>query len=154
MKNVVILDLDGVLITTPPWRQDELCEDGYARFKTDAVDNLNFLLSEADAELWLISGRRKRKKLEEFNEIFKSRNILKELSGMVPAYEDWIPRIEEFKRFLSEQEIDNFLLIDDDSSLDALDQEHKTFWVKPHSMIGFSDNKLNEAIEVIKKWKS
>ena len=51
MKNVILLDLDGVLITTPPWKQDELHDDGYSNFNYLAVDNLNKLLSIADAEL-------------------------------------------------------------------------------------------------------
>jgi hypothetical protein len=154
MKNVVILDLDGVLITTPPWRQDEMCEDNYARFKSDAVNNLNVLLNEADAELWLISGRRKRKSLEEFNIIFKARNISKELSGMVPVYFEYIPRIEEFKDFINDESIKNFLLIDDDTSLDGLEEDLKNFWVKTHPMIGFSKEKLEEALQKIKYWKS
>lgn len=152
MKNIILLDLDGVMITTPPWRKDDILVDGYSRFKTEAVNNLNKLTSQVDAELWLISGRRKRNTLEEFNVFFKSRNIEKELSGMVPVYFEYIPRIEEFKSFIDTEQIKNYLLIDDDSSLEGLD--NKNFWVKTHPLIGFTEEKLNEALEKIKHWKT
>jgi len=151
MKNVVILDLDGVLITTPSWKRGDIEEDGYSVFNKRTIENLNILLSVADAELWLISDRRKGFTLEQFNVFFKNRNIETELSGMVPVYSKPVIRIEEFKEFIKDESIKNYLLIDDDSSLDAL--EDKSFWVKTNSLVGFSEEKLNEAIDKIKHWK-
>lgn len=151
MKNVIILDLDGVLITTPSWKRDDIQEDGYSVFNSNAIEHLNKLLSVAEAELWLISDRRKGFTLEQFNVFFKNRNIKQELSGMVPVYFEYILRIEEFKTFINDEAIKNYLLIDDDSSLDALDD--KSFWVKPSSLIGFNEEKFNEAIQKIKHWK-
>ena len=151
MKNVILLDLDGVMIITPPWRKDYIDEDGYSRFKSDAITNLNKLLSIADADLWLISARRRGYTLEQFNVFFKNRKIEKELNGMVSTYFEYIPRIEELKGFLEDEQFDNYLLIDDDSSLEGLDD--KNFWVKTHPLIGFTEEKLNEAIEKIKHWK-
>lgn len=150
MRNVVILDLDGVLITTPPWKRDDIEEDGYSVFNKRAIENLNALLSVANAELWLISDRRKGYTLEQFNIFFKNRNIKNELSGMVPVYTE-TSRIEEFKEFIKDESIKNYLLIDDDNSLEAL--EDKSFWIKTNSLIGFNEEKLNEAIDKIKHWK-
>ncbi len=151
MKNIILLDLDGVMITTPTWRKDYIDDDGYSQFKSDAVNNLNKLTKQIDAELWLISARRRGYTLEQFNVFFKNRKIEKELSGMVPSYFEYIPRIEEFKSFIETESIGNYLLIDDDSSLDGL--EDKSFWIKTHPMIGFNEEKLNEALEKIKHWK-
>ena len=44
MKNAILLDLDGVLITTPNWKPDEIHCDGYSVFNKVAVANLNGLL--------------------------------------------------------------------------------------------------------------
>jgi histidinol phosphatase-like enzyme len=41
---VLFLDLDGVLITTPAWKPDEIDSDGYSKFEQSCVDNLNQLL--------------------------------------------------------------------------------------------------------------
>lgn len=151
MKNVILLDLDGVMIITPPWKKDDIHIDGYSAFDEQAVKYLNKFLSVTDAELWLISARRRGYTLEQFNVFFKNRKIDKELSGMVSSYFEYIPRIEELKSFLEDERFDNYLLIDDDSSLEGLDD--KSFWVKINSLIGFNEEKLNEAIEKIKHWK-
>ena len=154
MKNVILLDLDGVLITTPPWKQDELHDDGYSNFNYLAVDNLNKLLSIADAELWLISDRRKGYIKEQFNAIFSNRNISKKLSGMVPVYPGEYTRIGELEKFLEEFTPTNFLSIDDEGSLEELEDDKKKFWVRTNPLVGFNEEKLNEAIEKIKNWKT
>lgn len=152
MKNVIILDLDGVLIITPPWRRDEIDNDGYSSFNSIAVDNFNVLTDSLnfEHELWLISDRRRGKTFEQFNEIFKNRNIKKTINGMVPIY-GHISRKEELERFINENEFDNFVLIDDDSSLEGL--ENKNSWVKTKSLIGFGVEELDESKLKILKWK-
>lgn len=150
MKNVIILDLDGVLITTPPWRRDELDIDNYSKFNEIAIANFNMLTNDLNFELWLISDRRRGKTLEQFNEIFKNRNINKQLDGMVPIY-GYISRREELQKFISENKIENYIIIDDDSSLDEL--EDKDFWIKTKSLTGFGKEELNESKLKILKWK-
>jgi hypothetical protein len=152
MKNVIILDLDGVLITTPSWRRDEFEIDGYSKFNSVAIDNFNMLTESLnfEYELWLISDRRRGKTLEQFNEIFRSRNIKKTISGLVPVY-GHISRREEFEKFINENEFDNFLLIDDDNSLEGL--EDKSSWIKTKSLVGFGIEELNESKLKTLKWK-
>ena len=40
----VLLDIDGVLVTTPPWKSVELLSDGFMKFNETAVKNLNLLV--------------------------------------------------------------------------------------------------------------
>jgi hypothetical protein len=150
MKNVLILDLDGVLITTPSWRRDELDIDGYSKFNEEAIVNFNMLTDGLNFELWLISDRRRGKTLEQFNEIFKSRNIKKQIDGMIPIY-GYITRYQELQNFISENKIENFMIIDDDNSLENL--EDKKFWVKTKSLIGFGKEELNESKLKTLSWK-
>lgn len=153
MKNVVLLDLDGVLITTPSWRGDYIAEDGYSDFRPTTVKNLNKLFEGLSAELWLISARRKKKTLEEFRQIFKNRNITIELENFVPSYDEKDSRLDELNKFLKQETIDNFLIIDDDTSLANMAEDLKRFWVQTHTYIGFTEEKLNEAINIINNWK-
>lgn len=150
MKNVLILDLDGVLITTPSWRRDELDIDGYSKFNEEAIANFNMLTDGLNFELWLISDRRRGKTLEQFNEIFKSRNIKKQIDGMIPIY-GYITRYQELQNFISENKIENFVIIDDDNSLENL--EDKNFWVKTKSLMGFGKEELNESKLKTLSWK-
>jgi len=71
MKNVILIDIDGVFITTPAWKSDILHTDGYSDFNAQAVENFNELISKTNAELWLTSSRSINKSLKELNEIFK-----------------------------------------------------------------------------------
>jgi hypothetical protein len=153
MKNVILLDLDGVAIITPPWKQDEIGDDNFSLFNSSIVENLNDFFYSVDAEIWLISDRRKSFTLEQMNSLFKKRGLKKELSGLVSVYENGITRFEELNRFLQEKPIKNFLIIDDDASLENMAKEQKSFLVKTSPLIGFNQEKLIEAKNKIKNWK-
>jgi len=152
MKNVIILDLDGVLILTPNWKSDEMHSDGYSEFNINCVRNLNSLLDNLDAELWLSSTRRFSKTLKQFQEIFKNRNIKASLIGFLPGGTVGTERKIEIDTFLDHEPIRNFLIIDDDKSLNGLESDRKQFWVQTELLIGLNTEKLNEALEIIKKW--
>ena len=153
MKNVIILDLDGVLILTPPWKSDKIDVDGYSQFDRQSVTNLNILMSNVDAELWLSSNRRFGKTLEEFRQIFILRQIEAPLIGFLPLKNLNTPRKDEVCNFLDQEPIKNFLIIDDDKSLNNLDPLRKSFWVSTDSMIGFNSEKLKESEALVRKWK-
>lgn len=150
-RTTLILDLDGVLITTPTWRADEIDLDGYSKFNKSCVDNLNNFLSDADFEIWLSSTRRTVKSLAEFNLIFKHRNIKQSIHGFLPDYSDCKTRSEEVLRFIEEHEISDFIIIDDDKSLNDLDLSMKEKLISTELMKGFNGEKLEEAKRKITK---
>ncbi len=150
-KPVLILDLDGVLITTPIWRADEIDSDGYSKFNINCVDNLNQLLSQSDFEIWLSSTRRTVKTLIEFNKIFENRNIESPIKGFLPEYQECKTRKDEIIKFIKEFKISDFLIIDDDKSLNGLDEDHKKKLILTELQKGFNIEKLEIAIEKIKK---
>lgn len=154
MKNVIILDLDGVLITTPTWKADEMDSDGYSTFNKKCVENFNILTQNLDCELWISSTRRMNKNLQEFREIFFNRNIKSEIKGFLPKGNYQISRLTEIEGFLSHKPINNFLILDDDSTLYNLEAKYKRFWVQTNLIIGFDSEKLKEAQEIIDNfWK-
>ncbi len=152
MKNVIILDLDGVLILTPNWKSDEIHADGYSEFNSDCVRNLNLLMANLNAELWLSSTRRFSKNLKQFQEIFMNRNIKAPLIGFLPGGTIGIERKIEIDVFLDNEPIQNFLIIDDDKSLNGLELVRRQFWVQTEFLTGFNAEKLNEAQEITNNW--
>lgn len=142
----LILDLDGVLITTPPWKADEIDLDGYSKFNSACVANLNELLSHQDFTIWLSSTRRTVKTLDEFNSIFRRRNIRTAITGFLPEYADCKSRKEEILRFVNESRISDFLVIDDDKSLNAIHNNLNSSLVLTDLTTGFNDEKLKEAL--------
>ena len=152
MKNpVLLLDLDGVLITTPPWKADEIHTDGYSAFNINCVNNLNVLLTELDFDIWLSSTRRTQKTITEFNRIFTNRGIIKPITGFVPVFQDCKNRIEELMRFLDENKISKFLIIDDDKSLNNLPDNMKQSLISTELLKGFDIEKLELSLQIIKR---
>lgn len=147
---VLILDLDGVLITTPAWRTDEIENDGYSKFSPDLVKNLNYLLEAESFEIWLSSSRRLNKSLGELNKIFKTRKISKPIKGLLPYLPTLKNRKEEIQNFIKENEIKDYLIIDDDKLLNDLPQNIKEKLVLTQFLKGFNEEKLHEALNKIK----
>lgn len=153
MKSVIILDLDGVLITTPSWQPDTMHEDGYSDFDQQSKANFNVLLDDVQAEIWLSSSRRLAKTLSEWNQIFVNRKIHRELTGLMPVSPNRSNRCEEIEAFLTySSAVSNFLILDDDASLEDSPAHMKKFWVRTYPLIGFSYNKLEEARKKIALW--
>jgi hypothetical protein len=146
----LILDLDGVLITNPSWKADQIHSDGYSEFNESCVENLNRLLTITEFDIWLSSTRRTVKTLSEFNLIFKNRGIEKQIAGFLPEYADCRNRKEEVLNFITEFKLADFLIIDDDKSLNGLESGIKEKLILTELTKGFNSEKLNEATEKIK----
>tara|TARA_B100001769_G_scaffold215300_1_gene174915 strand:- start:19 stop:486 length:468 start_codon:yes stop_codon:yes gene_type:complete len=143
----LILDLDGVLITTPPWKPDEIMEDNYSKFNEECVKNLNSLLSLFPTSIWLSSTRRLNKTLEEFNQIFQTRKIKNSIEGFLPNNADLKTRKQEVESFIKQNNLKNYLIIDDDKSLNELDSKIKKQLVQTTFLQGFNKEKLEESIK-------
>jgi hypothetical protein len=150
-RTTLILDLDGVLITTPPWKADEMDSDGYSKFNQFCIDNLNELLSITKFDVWLSSTRRTVKTLEEFNLIFKNRNIREPIIGFLPEYMNCKNRKEEILEFLDEFKPERYLILDDDKSLNSLDNIMKDRLILTELLKGFNQEELKLAISKVKK---
>lgn len=148
-STILILDIDGVLITTPSWKSDDIDSDGYSKFNNQCVANLNKLLSLWDFEIWLSSTRRTLKTLEEFNQIFRHRNIIISIIGFLPEY-DTRTRKDEILRFIKDYKLSNLLIIDDDKSLNGLEEKYKDKLILTELQKGFNKEKLEEAIATLK----
>jgi hypothetical protein len=146
---ILILDLDGVLITTPPWKADEMDSDGYSKFNQSCIDNLNQLLTVTDFEIWLSSTRRTVKKLTDFNLIFAYRKITKPITGFLPEYQNCRNRKDEILEFINETVISDYLIIDDDKSLNGLEDSFKENLILTELIKGFDQDKLESAINKI-----
>ena len=141
----MILDLDGVLITNPSWKADRIHSDGYSEFNESCVESLNQLLTLAEFDIWLSSTRRTVKTLTEFNLIFKNRGIKKDIVGFLPEYSDCKNRKEEILKFIAEFKPSDFLIIDDDKTLNGLENNIKDNLILTELAKGFNSDKLKEA---------
>ena len=149
---LLILDLDGVLITTPPWRADTIAEDGYSAFNPTCIANFNTLLTNQKFDIWLSSSRRTTQTLDTFNQIFQNRHILSPIKGFLPNYETTKSRKEEITQFLHTFPSTQFLIIDDDTSLNDLEDRYKKWWIPTSLYKGFDAEALALTIQKIASW--
>jgi len=139
LDNIILLDLDGVLITTVPWESDKMHEDGYSDFNPVCVTNLNRILKDTGYDIVLSSMRRTKVDIDKMNEYFKDRGVDKEIIAYVPDYSLEglrFNRRSEIEKFLDEHEPKNYLIIDDDKSLSGASEEIKDNWIQTYLMTG------------------
>ena len=140
MNKIIILDLDGVLITTPHWKPDRMHKDGYSDFNADSVEKLNRILEFTGYKIVLSSTRRKRVDKDRMNEYFKARGIIQEIVAYVPDYdvegERSLTRREELERFISEHKPEEYFILDDDKSLFGASEDIKSRWIQVDPMKG------------------
>ncbi len=141
MDNIILLDLDGVLIKSATWREDDIHEDGYSDFDSTCVKNLNNIIDKTGYNLVLSSSRRENVSIDQMNEYFKRRGVSKSIKAYVPMYdiELRISRRQEIEMFLDEYKPKNYLIIDDDKSLLDASEEIKSNWIQTNSMIGLKE---------------
>lgn len=72
---VILLDLDGVLITTPPWRAVAMAADGFCQFNEKAAKNLAYILAVTKASIVLTTSHRINYSLSQWREILHNRGI-------------------------------------------------------------------------------
>ena len=83
--------------------------------------------------------------------LFRNRNIKNQICGFLPEYQECKTRKDEITRFLEEFKISDFLIIDDDKSLNGLDENHKKKLILTELQKGFDNEKFELAIEQIKR---
>lgn len=146
----LFLDLDGVLITTKPWQSDAIARDGYSDFQQNLTENFNKFLEFRDFEIILSSSRRRDVSLEKFNEIFQNRGINKKISAYIPVSLEKKTRKQEIEEYIHENLIRDFIILDDDKSLNGLEKKIKVKLVLTKYMLGFNIEKLDEATRKVR----
>ncbi len=147
---LIFLDIDGVLVTTPPWKPCDLLEDGFAKFNSDAVNNLNKIISKTNnALIILTSSHRDRYNNEEWDNIFIKRGVLITLTFKLNP-SNKLNRAEEISNYINENNIvDEYLIIDDDKSLHGLSKNIKNRCIVTKSLIGLDENDVDRALQIL-----
>lgn len=140
MDNIVLLDLDGVLITTQVGLKDKMHEDGYSDFNPICVANLNKILKDTGYDIVLSSMRRTKVDIDLMNKYFEARGVAKPI---IAYTQDWAAtnsiyytRRREIELFLEEHKPNNYLILDDDKSLSGASEEIKDNWIQTQMMTG------------------
>ncbi|HLP12464.1 MAG TPA: HAD domain-containing protein [Flavobacteriales bacterium] len=148
---LMLLDIDGVMVTTPPWRKAELLADGFSDFNETSVNSLNRILSETNAGIIITSSHKSRFAVSEWITIFKTRGINPiTLETLTPNIFHLSRRGEILHWISLGNENKQFVIIDDDKSLNDLPGHLKNKCVMTDSLIGLDQAGAANAVSILK----
>jgi len=110
MNFVIFLDIDGVLVSYNELKNYHI--DQEHSFKINALDSLNAIISFYDADLCMISSwNTKFKNKKHYEDFLINRGVI--VNNLTIG--DHVNRINFIKKFIAENKITNYLIIDDES---------------------------------------
>ncbi len=141
----IFLDIDGVMVPAKSWQRPELLNDGFPSFSSKATYVLQRLISE-DTIIMLTTSHKGNHSVEEWKSIFKNRNINIENLQRLPTNVDSLSRKDEILRWVNINGIsDDFIILDDDKSLNELPTFLKENLVQTSALIGLTEEHLEIA---------
>jgi HAD domain in Swiss Army Knife RNA repair proteins len=146
---LIFLDIDGVMVSAKSWKSPELLNDGFPAFSLKAVRVLQNLISE-DTTVMLTTSHKSRFTIEEWKAIFQKRglqvSILKSLSDNINC----LSRKDEVLNWFNLNNVsEDFIIIDDDKSLNGLPSFLKDRLILTSSLIGLTESHLDEIKSVL-----
>jgi hypothetical protein len=150
---IILLDIDGVLVTTPSWRATEILADGFMKFNDNAAANLQRLIKETEANIVLTSTHRDSYPIETWKKIFSQRGILPNSISKLnekTSIETMLDRATEIKEWFDNGGHNcNFVIIDDDLSLNSLPAVIKSKCIMTSPLIGLNEEATNKALKIL-----
>jgi hypothetical protein len=148
---LLFLDIDGVLVPAKSWKNPELLTDGFPAFDVKAVQILQKLISE-DTTVMLTTSHKSRFSVVQWKGIFQKRglkvNQLKTLEDNV----NYLSRKDEVLNWFNLNSInEDFIIIDDDKSLNGLPAFLKERLILTSPLIGLTEEHWHEIKIVLAK---
>ena len=147
----ILLDIDGVMLPEP-------CEnvlvlpDGFKAFESGAAKNLSWLLAQTNAAIILTSNHRVSHSKEKWVTIFNNRGIaIKQIDFINDLpFEKMMDRATELRAWAQTKAKGmNFVIIDDDHSLNTLPPEIQNRCVMTDPLTGFDTIAANKALGIL-----
>jgi hypothetical protein len=147
---LIFLDIDGVMVPAKSWETPNLSSDGFPEFSSKAVRVLQNVVS-GGATIMLTTSHKSRFSVEEWKNIFIARGIEVNNLGKLDEGSFGTNRRDEILSWFNLNDTnENFIIIDDDKSLNSLPPHLKKNLILTSSMLGLNDSHL-AAIEAVKE---
>jgi len=146
----IFLDIDGVMVPAMPWRRPEFLADGFPAFSKKASDALCNILRATGAEVVFTTSHKSLYSLPEWQSIFRLRGIELEKLSRLPENKTHQSRKEELMQWFAQHPpAGNFVIIDDDKSLNTLPPDLKSRVVLTGSTVGLTEETGSEALALL-----
>lgn len=148
---LIFLDIDGVMVPAKNWESPELLNDGFPAFGSKAVKVLQRLISD-DTTILLTTSHKSSYSIEKWKKIFLNRGI--QISKLM-SLEDNVNHLSRKDEILNwfnsnlNSINEDFIIIDDDKSLNDLPNNLKDRLILTSPMIGLVERHLEEIKAVL-----
>lgn len=144
----IFLDIDGVMLPAKSWESPALLPDGFPDFQDEAIRALQQLITK-DTTIVLTTSHKSKFSIPQWIELFRRRRINVPHLLCLDENRNRLSRKEEIMNWFSHHDMpENFIIIDDDKSLNALPLHLKRRLILTSSYIGLGLEHVNE----IKQW--
>lgn len=145
----IFLDIDGVMVPAKSWKKPELSQDGFYVFSEKAINVLNTIVSK-DTTVMLTTSHKSRFNSDEWKSIFERRGINILSLKSIQESSLGVSRKDEILNWFNQNSIkDEFIILDDDKSLNDLPPNLKRNLVLTSSTIGLNESHLPEIKSIL-----
>ena len=148
----ILLDFDGVMVTTPTWRTVECLEDGFMAFNESCAGYLASVLAITQADIVLTTTHRIHYDNEVWRQLLHNRGIVTNKVTKVNQAETFAElsiRHLEVLQWVNANPNENYVIIDDDKSLRELSSAIKSRWIETDFYAGFTGVGMEQALDVL-----
>ena len=141
---LIFLDIDGVMVPAKSWEKPPILNDGFMEFSIKAVRVLQNLISD-EVTVILTTSHKSSYSINEWKSIFLRRGI--EITNLQKLNDNTLgfSRKDEIVHWFNQNNIaEDFIIIDDDKSLNALPNFLKDYLILTSPMIALNDIHLQE----------
>jgi|694.fasta_scaffold138141_1 hypothetical protein len=153
----LLLDIDGVMVPAKSWEKPEILDDQFMNFSHQASIALQMIISKTNSNILLTTSHKDQFDLNEWINIFNRRNISVKNIDKLPRNIHLLNRKDEILNWYNSnpgiQVRKDFIILDDDKSLNALPIFLKERLVLTNSMVGLTVSIANEVIKMMNRPK-
>ncbi len=147
---LILLDIDGVMVPAKSWSPPPILEDGFSIFNPKSVIALNAIISKSNADILLTTSHKGRFSIHEWISIFSFRGVKVNGLNKLPDNLHRLSRSQEItKWFNSTDKVDDFVIIDDDKSLNGISVVLKNRVVLTKPLIGLTQSHIQDALLIL-----
>jgi hypothetical protein len=148
---LVFLDIDGVMAPAKSWQRPDILEDGFVDFSSKAVSVLQDVLAQnPNSTIILTTSHKSRFSLSQWKIIFERRGLNVNKLESLNDYTDFQSRKVEILNWFDSNDIhEDFIIIDDDKSLNDLPTFYKDRLVLTSSLVGLNESHRADIQDIV-----